>query len=346
MKELNNNRRLLELDALRGLAALAVVFFHYTTRYDQLFGHEKLNYIDFSYGHYGVNLFFMISGFVIFMTLKRIGNVKEFISKRALRLYPAYIIAVVITYICVKLYGLEGREVSLSQAIVNLTMFQGHVGIPHVDGAYWSLTVELTFYIIIGFLIYFGLTKSIQNISIIWLLISSCIMISGIVMNSFLFEIITYLSISRYSHLFVAGIMFYLIRINPSVKSYIILLGCLLYDYIFMSFESNIFITISFIIFYLIINNKLQFLSIRPLVFLGTISYSFYLVHQNIGYIIINLLERNGFTHELYLLVPILFSILLATLLTFYIEKPIQKYVRNKSKEKYKTPVDTREAIK
>ncbi|MEK4129105.1 acyltransferase [Solibacillus sp. FSL W8-0474] len=81
--------RLTELDALRGLAALAVVIFHYTTRYNELFGHEKSSYLNFTFGHMGVNLFFMISGFVIFMTLRRINNVKEFAIKRAFRLYPA-----------------------------------------------------------------------------------------------------------------------------------------------------------------------------------------------------------------------------------------------------------------
>lgn len=54
--------RILELDALRGLAALAVVLFHYTTRYDQLFGYSEPLAVNVSWGHYGVDLFFMISG--------------------------------------------------------------------------------------------------------------------------------------------------------------------------------------------------------------------------------------------------------------------------------------------
>ena len=61
--------RLAQLDALRGIAALAVVLFHYTTRYDQLFGHAQSPALSFPYGYLGVNLFFMISGFVILMTL-------------------------------------------------------------------------------------------------------------------------------------------------------------------------------------------------------------------------------------------------------------------------------------
>ncbi|MFP3648673.1 acyltransferase family protein, partial [Paraburkholderia sp. SIMBA_054] len=86
--------------------------------------------------------------------LTKIDSVKEFFKRRALRLYPAYIVAVIITFVAVKVYDLKGRGVSLSDAIVNLTMLQGHLLIPHVDGAYWSLTVELTFYIIMGFFLY------------------------------------------------------------------------------------------------------------------------------------------------------------------------------------------------
>jgi peptidoglycan/LPS O-acetylase OafA/YrhL len=59
-----NKGRLFELDVLRGIAALGVMLYHYTTRYDKLFGHQDTSYLDFSYGSLGVNLFFIISGFV------------------------------------------------------------------------------------------------------------------------------------------------------------------------------------------------------------------------------------------------------------------------------------------
>ena len=82
--------RVLELDALRGLAALAVVFYHYTTRFDQLFGHTFPLPWSVSWGHYGVDLFFMLSGFVILMTLERTSDSWKFAWGRFSRLYPAY----------------------------------------------------------------------------------------------------------------------------------------------------------------------------------------------------------------------------------------------------------------
>ena len=84
------NLRLLELDALRGLAALAVVLFHYTVYYGKTVDHADNPWFRFSYGHYGVMLFFMISGFVILMTLDRTKTVWDFAVARFCRLYPVY----------------------------------------------------------------------------------------------------------------------------------------------------------------------------------------------------------------------------------------------------------------
>jgi len=64
-------QRLAEVDALRGLAALSVMAFHYTTKYDELFQFSGTVPFNVPWGYLGVNLFFVISGFVIFMTLER-----------------------------------------------------------------------------------------------------------------------------------------------------------------------------------------------------------------------------------------------------------------------------------
>src|SRR4051812_27686862 len=79
--------RLSELDALRGMAAMAVLLFHYT-------GHAVRYFHDFpfywSLGNRGVQLFFGISGFVIFWTLDRSSTLADFAYSRVTRLYPTY----------------------------------------------------------------------------------------------------------------------------------------------------------------------------------------------------------------------------------------------------------------
>ena len=139
--------RLVEIDALRGVAALAVVLFHYTARFDELFGHRPPPAISFSGGHYGVNLFFIISGFVIFMTLEKTSKPMDFVVSRFSRLFPAYWTAIVLTFLLTHLLGLPGKLVDLATAFGNLVMIHGLLfRIPHVDGVYWTLEVELLFY--------------------------------------------------------------------------------------------------------------------------------------------------------------------------------------------------------
>ena len=126
--------RLLELDALRGIAAFAVLLFHYTTRYDQLYTQPGPPLFYFPYGYFGVNLFFMISGFVIFMTLNKTRYAVDFIVSRFSRLFPAYWVAIALTYSIVAVLGLPGKEVSVRDLLLNLTMFQEFLGAKHVDG--------------------------------------------------------------------------------------------------------------------------------------------------------------------------------------------------------------------
>src|SRR5437867_8608517 len=64
--------RIAELDGLRGIAALSVLLFHYTSKFGELYGHQNPPPLEFGYGGtLGVQLFFMISGFVIMATLDR-----------------------------------------------------------------------------------------------------------------------------------------------------------------------------------------------------------------------------------------------------------------------------------
>ena len=156
--------RYTELDALRGIAALMVVFFHYSVRYGQIYGYPVDTVFHFNIGQYGVQLFFIISGFVIFLTLDKTSFAVDFLVSRFSRLYPAYWIAITLTFLIVTIFSLPGREVSIKIAIINLTMFQKWLGVADVDGVYWTLAVELSFYFIM-FLLF--TTKQINRIDFI-----------------------------------------------------------------------------------------------------------------------------------------------------------------------------------
>src|SRR5690606_1085154 len=85
-------QRYLELDALRGIATLMVVLIHYTLRWSAYYTILKQSTT-------GVDLFFIISGFVIFMSLNYISGSREFIVNRLARLYPTYWAAVTFTFL-------------------------------------------------------------------------------------------------------------------------------------------------------------------------------------------------------------------------------------------------------
>jgi peptidoglycan/LPS O-acetylase OafA/YrhL len=80
--------RFLELDALRGIAVFLVLLSHYTWAYDYHFQSLSEHSFHFSHGEFGVQVFFMISGFVIFMTIEKTQSIKDFIISRFSRLYP------------------------------------------------------------------------------------------------------------------------------------------------------------------------------------------------------------------------------------------------------------------
>ena len=89
--------RILALDSMRGLAALSVALFHYTYG----FNHGDTNYV-FHKGFLGVQFFFILSGFVIFMTVNKKPNLRSFVVGRFTRLYPAYWLSVVLTFLVFK----------------------------------------------------------------------------------------------------------------------------------------------------------------------------------------------------------------------------------------------------
>src|SRR5690606_21030767 len=100
------------------------------------------------YGYLGVHLFFIISGFVIFLSVRR-ATPRQFLASRVSRLYPAFWVAVLLTWAVVQWHEVGAFRVSWADMLVNLTMVPHWFDVPYVDGVYWSLTVEVQFYILV-----------------------------------------------------------------------------------------------------------------------------------------------------------------------------------------------------
>ena len=157
-------KRLELLDYSRFFAAIIVVLYHYTFNGIANGKIASLEHIDSlieftKYGYVGVELFFMISGFVIFNSAKN-RTPSQFAISRALRLYPSYWFAVFFTSIFALYWGGDLMSVYPIQIIANFTLLQNYLNIGHVDGVYWTLVYEIAFYALVFFLLILGL----QNI--------------------------------------------------------------------------------------------------------------------------------------------------------------------------------------
>ena len=325
---MGNKSRLLELDSLRGISALMVMISHYTWAYDFHFGLLGDHFFSFETGGAGVHLFFMISGFVIFMSLDKTEHIRTFIINRIIRLYPTYWVCMFITLFVITAFPVPtlGNFTSF-EVLVNLTMVQGYLKVRSIDEVYWSLAIELIFYVIMTCLFMAKQLKRIELISIIWL----SIVILSILIDYPLEKYIRIIGIINYAPLFIAGMMFYKIwdERGSFINHLLIFVSLLMHGYLLyeslnpvdLSFK-NAFILSSFgyLGFYIFIYNDVRLFRTRWLVFFGTISYPLYLLHNIIGYAVIYRVRSIVDIQIVYCIAASIVAVLLSVLVHRYIE--------------------------
>ncbi|WP_320782630.1 acyltransferase [Streptomyces sp. CRN 30] len=161
-------RRLYVIDGVRLLAALMVAVHHYagTARADRpgnvIWDRPVSDIMPTvfrlaSYGWIGVEIFFVISGFVICMSCWG-RSPRQFFVSRVIRLYPAYWFGVVFTTVALFLLPGVWERLRLREVLLNLTMLQAGSKVPNVDGVYWTLWSELRFYLLFLVVVAMGLT--------------------------------------------------------------------------------------------------------------------------------------------------------------------------------------------
>jgi peptidoglycan/LPS O-acetylase OafA/YrhL len=323
-----SEKRLNELDGLRGIAAIFVLLFHYTFQYDKVYGHSFNIPELFQIGKYGVHLFFVISGFVIFWTIMKVEKPIDFVWSRFSRLYPVFWSGVVITFVITSLFPLPGREVGLGQFFANFIMFHEYLRIPHVDGVYWTLTIELAFYFWIFFLFAIGQIRKIEKILIVWVLFATILTypdfgfhIDGRIKKLFLLD---------YIELFALGVGFFKYKDNSvSIWTWILYISTLIAVFVGYEFSVAMGLLSLYIVFFLVIRRKAKLLQNDVLVYLGAISYPLYLIHQNIGYVIIKQFYVYALSPLAGIVTALMVSIALAHFLMKYIERPSLTYLRN-----------------
>lgn len=151
------------IDALRGIAALLVVWLHVTQNFLRISPSQPMpgRWLadvaqDFDVGRVGVVLFFLISGYVIpgSIRLDLPAPIGTFVIRRLLRIYPAYWLSIPLCAFAT--WRLWHLPFGAREFLVNLTLLQDLFGIDSASGTYWTLLVELVFYVLCIILVLAG----------------------------------------------------------------------------------------------------------------------------------------------------------------------------------------------
>ncbi|MFE2109419.1 acyltransferase family protein [Kitasatospora sp. NPDC059463] len=338
--------RLYALDGLRLVAALSVLSFHWTadSEVPEIWGGRVP--ADFmpeiarftSYGWLGVQLFFIISGFVICMSCwgRKPG---DFFVSRVVRLMPAYWAGVLLTTAVLVLVPTLGRAaardgIDLRTVLSNLTMFQGPLGTKYVDGVYWTLWMELQFYLMFAVVVRMGLSyRRVTAFCGIWLVASLLVPQAG---NPLLTSFVMPLE----APYFIAGVAIYLMyRFGPNLMLWGIvgftwLISVTRAGELKKGFEAaaghplswNVVVAVITLSYVLIIAVALGYFGWarwKWLTVAGALTYPLYLIHQEAGWTMIHWLRSLGARSSVALGVSLVAALVAAWLLHRLVERPL-----------------------
>ncbi len=323
------------LDNLRAIAAWSVCLYHFVCTTIGFVNHDSFIYKVFSFGSYGVHLFFVISGLVIPWSLYhnsyQIKNFFKFFIKRLARLEPPYIVSVIImlAIILVRKFSpaYNGNEV-----IVSTKQLLLHVGylIPFFNGmawlnnVYWTLAIEFQYYILIGLLYFLFVSKLFYIRYIAYALI--IILPAVLPYADFL---------PFWLPIFGVGILIFLYKSNLiSITEFMIV--SLLFAVDIFIFNQIIACVISLLSEFVIVfmfskTNKI-------LAWLGKFSYSVYLIHAIIGAAAVNILSHyaaSNLTKIIVVIAGVIVTFISSYLMYLFVENPSKKL---SSKLAYRKP--------
>ncbi|HEY0354954.1 MAG TPA: acyltransferase [Flavisolibacter sp.] len=360
-------KRIELLDLFRFIAIILVIFYHYFAAFTHPrvegnfypYGEKYAQVTIFQYGFLGVEFFFIISGFVILMTLEKSKSISVFFIKRLLRLWPPILVCSILTFILVRVidssYQFPTFHRPVASFLPSLTftepvLWEGVFGryVGYIDGVYWSLAVEVKFYVLAAILFFLSKVNFIRNwmvLTLVSLLVQVFFIqnVSGLSTNIFvnyLSKAVNFFLFPQYILFFSIGMLFYKKFMDQPIKKWeIILCGALLFMQLFfvnMVYNDRyekMFILLFVGLFFLFIyrRNWLELFSFKILTRIGLASYSLYLIHQTIGILLIHYMATT-FGVDAYpeVVVPVVILIMIVFSLFFfeYFEKRVSRWGR------------------
>lgn len=296
--------RFTELDGLRGIAALAVVVYHFTGAYNSRYSGDPRPTFDFLMGAFGVQLFFLISGFVILMSVVNVKRPSDFVIFRISRIYPAYWLSLAMALVVIHLFDTPGERPTAVEALINLTMVQRWLLAPNVVEVYWTLAVELQFYVLMFMLLLITrcrvTDRIIVGVSILWLVIAVLVALwagpssRGLDPQNVetLVKIVLNLSLAEYGPLFCCGMLSYLARVKHRFYPLVLLAAVASVGVAALLHSLEYALTVSVVcagFLMVALRERTSWLNLPPLQWFGKVSYSVYIVHSVVGYVVIRI---------------------------------------------------------
>jgi peptidoglycan/LPS O-acetylase OafA/YrhL len=318
----NVGERLHSVDFLRGIASLGVCYLHLTFSLPP-------SWLGSSgyYGRLGVEIFFVISGFIIPYSLYkggyRLRNYGTFMLKRMIRLDPPYLIAIALIvplgYLSAAMPGFRGPpyHVSTSQLLLHFAYLNAFFSSNWLNPVFWTLAIEFQFYLLLGLLFPLILHRS----PAVRYLLFAALAALAVVSSSKYYEGCVF----HWLFLFAQGMIAFLWFKRLVTTWEYCLLSLILFGGASYTLGPLIAVTgISTACLILLIGG-----SNKIMLFFGNISYSLYLIHNPTGVKVVNLGIRfaNNWVGYLGLLIAgMVVSIAAAYALYYFVEKPARKW--------------------
>ncbi|QKW50343.1 acyltransferase family protein [Streptomyces buecherae] len=305
--------RLRALDGLRLVAALMVACYHYGGRDGEIakaWGSSPSHQFPtasewFAYGCLGVQIFFVISGFVICMS--GWGRpLKDFFASRVSRLFPAYWAAIILVTAVFALPAVAFATVSPSDTLVNFTMLQQPLGADRVLGVCWTLWAELRFYAL--FALFVVLPGASRHRVVLFCAVWTLAAAMADAADQPLLDIVL---MPEYAPYFIGGIGLYLVHRfgNDAMAWGIVGVSFLIgqryavdelwhpqnpdfFSYRHTSVIIGI-VALGYLAVALVALGKLNWANWRWLTVAGALTYPFYLVHEHLGWVAVETLHQD-----------------------------------------------------
>lgn len=310
------------LNSLRFFAAFSVMMFHFVCKGTGFIKNEFILSL-FNNGQYGVQMFFIISGFIIpwsmYYSRYKIQNIFKFLLKRLLRLEPPYIVSIFFAMFVIVMRQNILNNFDVQFSFTQILLHFGYL-IPFfenydwLNSVYWTLAIEFQYYILISLLF----PLFIHSNSIYRYILYMLFLVLGLNTNVYF--------LPHWLPIFLMGIILFL-KMSHKIKLiefYLLLLflgiwTIYLYDVACCIFSLS---TVFLILFF-------TKTSLRIPTFFGEFSYSLYLIHGFTGGTVINVFSHYVvflWQQKLLIVFGIIISVLSAWVMYTIIEKPSKKW--------------------